>query len=175
MNPDKQIIVDELLTRVNGSPFLLVVNYTGMTVPEFNELRGRLREGGAECHVAKNSYMKRALESAGMSGLEEILQGQTAFITGEEDVCGAAKAVANFVKEFKKPEVKAGLTKQMLEGVSVQVAPHMKKGYEVAYLGNLTQAGCEVHLWKVTYQDGHDDTLARLVLKGRNVAGFWLQ
>ena len=72
-------------------------------------------------------------------------------------------------------EVKAALTKQMLEGVSAQVAPHMKKGYEVAYLGNLTQAGCEVHLWKVTYQDGHDDTLARLVLKGRNVAGFWLQ
>jgi large subunit ribosomal protein L10 len=122
MNPDKQIIVDELLTRGNGSPFLLVVNYTGMTVPEFNELRGRLREGGAECHVAKNSYMKRALESAGMSGLEEILQGQTAFITGEEDVCGAAKAVANFVKEFKKPEVKAGLLDgELLNEVQIKV------------------------------------------------------
>ena len=109
MNPDKEIIVDELLNRVNGSPFLLVVDYTGMTVPEFDELRGRLREGGAECHVAKNSHMKRALESAGMSGLEEVLQGQTAFITGEEDVCGAAKAVKNFAKEFNKPAVKAGL------------------------------------------------------------------
>ena len=109
MNPDKQIIVDELLSRVNDSPFLLVLDYTGMTVPEFNELRGRLGEGGAECHVAKNSHMKRALETAGMSGLDEALQGQTAFITGQEDVCGAAKAVKNFRKEFKKPEVKAGL------------------------------------------------------------------
>jgi len=75
MNPDKQIIVDELLSRVNDSPFLLVVDYTGMTVPEFDELRGRLGEGGAECHVAKNSHMKRALETAGMSGLDEALQG----------------------------------------------------------------------------------------------------
>ena len=38
MNPDKKIIVEELLDRVNGSPFVLVVDYTGMTVPEFNEL-----------------------------------------------------------------------------------------------------------------------------------------
>ena len=109
MNPDKKIIVEELLDRVNGSPFVLVVDYTGMTVPEFNELRGRLREGGAECHVAKNSHMKRALEGAGQAGLEEVLRGQTAFITGEEDVCGAAKAVKNFAQEFSKPEVKAGL------------------------------------------------------------------
>jgi len=109
MNPEKKIIVDELLDRVNGSPFVLVVEYTGMTVPEFNELRGRLREGGAECHVAKNSHMKRVLEEAGHSGLEEVLKGQTAFVTGEEDVCAAAKALKNFAKEFNKPEVKAGL------------------------------------------------------------------
>ena len=72
-------------------------------------------------------------------------------------------------------QVKAGLTKQMLEGVSAQVAPHMKKGYEVAYLGSLSQQGCEVHLWKLTYRDGHDDTLAKLVIKDEKVAGFWLQ
>ena len=72
-------------------------------------------------------------------------------------------------------EVKAALTKQMLEGVSAQVAPHMKKGYEVTYFGNLTQQGCEVHLWKLVYRDGRDDTLAKLVLKNGKVAGFWLQ
>ena len=44
-----------------------------------------------------------------MPGLDEALQGQTAFITGTEDVCGAAKSVKNFQKEFKKPEVKGGL------------------------------------------------------------------
>ena len=109
MNPDKKIIVDQLLARVNDSPFLLVVEYTGMTVPQFNELRGRLREGGAECHVAKNSHMKRVLEAAGLPGMDDTLAGQTAFITGEADVCGAAKAVKNFAKEFEKPTVKAGV------------------------------------------------------------------
>lgn len=46
MNPDKKIIIDELLERVNASPFVLVVEYTGMTVPQFSELRTRLAASG---------------------------------------------------------------------------------------------------------------------------------
>ncbi|MDP0490883.1 MAG: 50S ribosomal protein L10 [Verrucomicrobiota bacterium JB023] len=109
MNPDKKIIVDEILERVNGSPFLLVVNYNGMTVPQFNELRNRLSEHGSECHVGKNRFMRIALEQAGLPTLESDLKGQTAFITGESDVCAAAKVLKNFTKEFKKPEIVSGI------------------------------------------------------------------
>ena len=72
-------------------------------------------------------------------------------------------------------EVKAALTKQMLEGVSAQMAPRMKKGYDATYLGELKQSGCKVYLWKLAYKDGRDDTLARLSLKDGKVAGFLLQ
>ena len=109
MNPDKKIIVDELLERINGSPFLLVVEYTGMTVPEFSELRSRLLEVDSECHVEKNRYMRIAIEEAGLPSLGDELKGQTAFITGESDVCAAAKTLKNFAKEFKKPEIKTGI------------------------------------------------------------------
>ncbi|NNC89523.1 MAG: 50S ribosomal protein L10 [Akkermansiaceae bacterium] len=109
MNPDKQIIIDQLLERVNASPYVLVVEYTGMTVPQFAELRTRLADGGAECHVAKNSYMKRAIESAGLPGIDDALSGQTAFVTGDSDVCATAKAIKNFAKEFQHPEMKGGL------------------------------------------------------------------
>jgi hypothetical protein len=71
--------------------------------------------------------------------------------------------------------VKAGLTKPMLEGVSAQLAPRMTKGYETSYLGELKQQGCQVHLWKLAYKDGGDDTLAKLVIQDGKVAGFWLQ
>ena len=72
-------------------------------------------------------------------------------------------------------QVKAALTKQMLEGVSAQMAPRMKKGYDTTYLGELKQGGCRVYLWKLAYKDGQDDTLARLTLKDGKVAGFLLQ
>ena len=109
MNPDKKYIVDELLERVNSSPFVLVVEYSGMTVTEFADLRNKLSEAGSECHVAKNTFMKKTLELAELPALDEYLKGQTAFVTGEEDVCAAAKAVKSFIKENKKPEIKIGL------------------------------------------------------------------
>lgn len=118
MNPDKKIIVNELLERVNSSPFLLVIDYNKMTVTEFSELRTRLSGVNAECHVGKNRYMRIAIEDAGLPSLGEDLKGQTAFITGQEDVCGAAKVVKNFAKEFKKPEVKKGL----LDGAVIDAA-----------------------------------------------------
>ena len=70
---------------------------------------------------------------------------------------------------------KAGMTKQMLEGVSNQLAPRMKKGYDCSYLGDLMQQGFHVLLWKLIFKDGGDDTLAKLALKDGKVAGFWLQ
>ncbi|MDA7880978.1 50S ribosomal protein L10 [Akkermansiaceae bacterium] len=109
MNPDKKYILDEIKERVDVSPFVLVVDYTGVTVPQFDELRSRLSEAGAECHVAKNTFMKRVLADAGLPDLSEQLVGQTAFITGDSDVCAVAKAISNFAKEFKKPEIKAGI------------------------------------------------------------------
>ena len=109
MNPDKKFSLDEIKGRVDESAFVLVVDYTGTTVPEFSELRARLLEQGAECHVAKNSFMKRVLSESGLPDLGEDLVGQTAFVTGEADVCAVAKVVANFEKEFKKPEIKAGI------------------------------------------------------------------
>lgn len=70
---------------------------------------------------------------------------------------------------------KTGITKQIFESVSKQMVPRMKKGYTCFYLGDLKQQGCSVYLWKLVYKDGENDTLAKLVLTGDKVAGFWLQ
>lgn len=70
---------------------------------------------------------------------------------------------------------KAGITEQMFGGISTQLSPRMKKGYDTTYLGQLKQQGLQVYLWKLEFKDAGDDTLAKLVLKDGKVAGFWLQ
>lgn len=112
MNPDKQIIIDSLLARVNDSPYVIVIDYTGLTVPQFSELRNRLGDNGAKCTVAKNSYMRKALAEAGLPDVGTDLVGQTAFVTGSSEVFAAAKVLKNFEKEFKKPEMKIGILGQ---------------------------------------------------------------
>ena len=109
MNPDKKIIINGLLDRVNASPYLIVIDYTGLTVQQFTELRNRLNAGGASCTVAKNSYMRKALAEAGLPDIGNDLVGQMAYVMGDSEVFGAAKVIKNFEKEFKKPEMKVGI------------------------------------------------------------------
>ncbi len=110
MNPDKKVIVDQLLTRINTSPYVLLVDYTGMTVPQFNEIRKRLRGVGSNLHVTKNSYVKAAGASRGFpEALHADLKGQTAIVFGEADVCRAAQVVKKFRTETKKPAIKSAV------------------------------------------------------------------
>ena len=73
------------------------------------------------------------------------------------------------------PALKTRITKETFAQVSTQLSPRLKKGYKPQYLGSLKQQGVEVFLWKITYQDGGDDMLARLVMQENKVAGFWFQ
>lgn len=70
--------------------------------------------------------------------------------------------------------MKAALTKPMLEAVSKQIGPRVKQGYDAQYLGELTQQGYQVHLWRLRFKDGGDDTLAALSIKDGKAGGFAL-
>lgn len=110
MKEVKQVIIDELLEQINESPFLLVAEYGGMTVPQFEDLRKQLKGVGAKFQVAKNSFVRRAANSAEYpEGLAEFLTGQTAVVTGESDVCAAAKVLKTFSKSAGKPEIRGGV------------------------------------------------------------------
>jgi large subunit ribosomal protein L10 len=108
MRPEKATIVEDLLGKLNASPFLFVTDYTGLRVDQFSELRIRLAGAGARCHVVKNTFLRRAAKDAGLPELGE-LKGQTAIIVGDKDVAAAAKVVKSFVAEFQKPVVKLGV------------------------------------------------------------------
>ena len=80
MRPEKANIVTDLSEKLNRSPFLLVTDYQRMNVNHFGELRNRLAPMGAEVHVVKNSFLRRA-----------ITVGELPDITGEKrppaDLC----------------------------------------------------------------------------------------
>ncbi|MCX7713343.1 MAG: 50S ribosomal protein L10 [Chthoniobacterales bacterium] len=109
MRPEKLTIVQDLASSVKSSPFVILIDYTGMTVPHFIELRARLRPTGAECHVVKNSLLRKALASINLPTADDFLRGQTAMITGNSDVCTVAKIIKTFKSEFTKPDFRCAL------------------------------------------------------------------
>ena len=109
VNADKTTIIDELKAKVDASPFIIVIDYTSVTVPEFTSLRADLAAAGATCVVAKNTFMAKAIVDAGLPDITANLTGQTAYVMGNSDVCAAAKAINNFAKKSKKAAYKAGI------------------------------------------------------------------
>ena len=122
MRAEKKFIGNEYVTRLNGSPFFIVVDYRGVTVKHFNELRKRLRGAGAEAHVVKNSIFRIAAKEANVADLASAsLAGQLAVVTGQKDVSAAAKILKNFQAEFDKPKIQFGyLNSQRLETKDLQ-------------------------------------------------------
>ena len=122
MRAEKKLITNEYVARLNASPFFIVVDYTGLTVGQFTELRKRLRTGGSEVHVVKNSIFRVAAKEAGVADLSGTLAGQLAVVTGQRDVSVAAKVVKTFAKEFEKPRVRFGYLKdQRMEAAEINI------------------------------------------------------
>jgi len=108
MRAEKKFISNEYVARLNASPFFIVVDYVGLTVGQFTELRKRLNGAGAEVHVVKNSIFRVAAKEAGVAELNGSLAGQLAVVTGKKDVSAAAKVVKTYQAEFEKPKIKFG-------------------------------------------------------------------
>jgi large subunit ribosomal protein L10 len=108
MRPEKQNLSKEYITRLNASPFFIVVDYKGLKVGHMTELRKRLGKAGAEVHVVKNSIFRIAAKESGVADMNGSLVGQMAVVTGQKDISSAAKVVKTFGSEFDKLKIKFG-------------------------------------------------------------------
>ena len=109
MRPEKPTIVEDVKLRLNNSPFRIVVEYGGMNVNHFAELRNRLGGAGASLTVIKNTFLRRSIKDAGLPELDAHLTGQTAFVVGDKDICASAKILKTFAAEFEKPKIRVGI------------------------------------------------------------------
>ncbi|HZZ18580.1 MAG TPA: hypothetical protein VFE25_04385 [Opitutaceae bacterium] len=67
-----------------------------------------------------------------------------------------------------------GLTKAQFGSVSAAFAPRLATAH-ITFLGELSQHGYRVTLWKIAFSDGSDDALATLSVMGGKVGGFWIR
>ena len=134
MRPEKTLIVSDVREKLKASPYLLIVDFTGMKVPHFETLRTKLSEAGAKISVVRNTFLRIAAQELQMPEMSESLSGQTAMVTGEVDICAAAKVLKTFAAEFKKPTVRLGV----LDNAALSAA----QVAELADLPSLTKQHC---------------------------------
>ena len=105
----KQELVNQIAEEIKASSSVVIADYRGLNVAEVTELRNNMRNEGLTFKVYKNSLVRRAMEQAGISGLEEVLTGPNAFAFSTEDAVAPARVLNDFAKTHENLELKAGV------------------------------------------------------------------
>lgn len=113
----KQEIVARYESWLAQSKAVVLTEYTGLTMKEFDVLRAQVREAGGEFHVVKNTLMRRVLTDAGLEIDDESFSGSTAIGFAFEDAPALAKAMTEFAKQSDFLKVKAGYLDNRLVSV----------------------------------------------------------
>lgn len=106
---EKQKVVQELQQKIEEAKLVIFTDYRGLKVQEMTDLRNRLRGPGLEYQVVKNTMTEFALQNTGHEDVIEHITGPNAVIFSNEDIVGPAKVVFDFIKQYKKMEVKVGM------------------------------------------------------------------
>jgi large subunit ribosomal protein L10 len=105
-NAQKEQTVAELRDIVAQSKGALLTDYRGLTVAEVTNFRKKLRAADAEYHIVKNTLFKIAVGEEAGKQLDTLLTGPTAVVFSKNDVVAPTKAVIDFLRDLKKPDIK---------------------------------------------------------------------
>lgn len=101
-------LVADLAERFKSAEGVVLADFTGLTVEKITELRRACLKGESKFYVVKNTLAKLALKEAGITGLDEYLEGPTGWAITEVDAVAPAKILSDFAKDNKLPKIKAG-------------------------------------------------------------------
>ena len=104
---EKTAVVEELNGVFTNAGSLVVAHYTGMTVAQMNDLRGRMRAAGASFRVSKNRLAVRALQGTPVEGIAHLFKGPTGIAYSKDPVAASKVAVA-YAKDNDKLVILGG-------------------------------------------------------------------
>ena len=104
---EKEELVTTFRQMFVDSAIVVVTHYSGMTVAEMTDLRGRMRKAGAEFKVTKNRLTRIALKDTSFNVLADLMTGPTG-VAFSKDPVAAAKVAVNYAKDNQKLVILGG-------------------------------------------------------------------
>ncbi len=108
--PNKQNIesVKALEEKIKNNPNLIVTVYQGISTPELNDLRAKLKPLNCEYSIVKNTLTRIALKNSGLEDFAKFFTGPTAVAFQTGDPAALSKAVVEYSKINEKLKILAG-------------------------------------------------------------------
>ena len=107
----KEALVSDYADIFESAGVVVVTHYSGLSVPQMDDLRHRMASVGGVVKVTKNRLMKRALEGTSAENVSVLFNGPTA-IAYSADPVAAPKIAAEFAKENDNLVICGGIMEQ---------------------------------------------------------------
>jgi large subunit ribosomal protein L10 len=115
MRAEKQYLISEVESHLKKSDYVILANFSKVTVSDVAELRNSLAAENAEFHVVKNSSLRVAAKALGLPEFDAAsLAGPTAILVGGKNPAGVAKILKKFFDSKQKLEVKVGVLEKKI-------------------------------------------------------------
>lgn len=114
MRAEKNYLIAEVETHLKKSDYVILTNFSKVTVSDASDLRTKLAAENAEFHVVKNSSLRVAAKTLGLPEFESSLSGPTAVVVGGKNPAGVAKILKKFFEDKQKLEIKVGVLEKKI-------------------------------------------------------------
>jgi len=109
MRNEKVHLVNYIGGLLKDADYVYFVSYKGLSVKAFSEFRNQLAKNNAECHVLKNTLIRKAAELFKLEALaKNEMKESTALVSGLGDPGTVAKVIADFNKTNNQLAAKGG-------------------------------------------------------------------
>ena len=116
----KKVYIDEMSKQFENSKAVMVTHYQGLTMPQIDELRSKMREHGIIFKITKNRITKLALEKTRCKDLAGLFSGPTAVAFGEDAII-SARILSKFAKDNENLKLIGGIMEnEVLDQAGVQ-------------------------------------------------------
>jgi large subunit ribosomal protein L10 len=143
----KADFVQEMQTRFEGAPLVVLTDWKGSTVQQMDNLRRACEPLGVHYRVVKNTLCRRAVAGSDLEPLSEYFRGTVGVLFSGEDPVAAAKMLKAQIKENKKLTIKAGFFEGSLldeKGVSAVAELPSREELLVQFLRTIQEAPRQV-------------------------------
>jgi large subunit ribosomal protein L10 len=106
----KEMLIGEVSARLKGVRDILVLDASKLSGVTANKLRLAMRKKNISALTVRNKLARKALNDAGLSALDSILEGPTTLVWGGEDIVALSKEIAKWAKEIEPLKIKGGTT-----------------------------------------------------------------
>ena len=116
----KKVYIDEMSKQFENSKAVMVTHYQGLTMPQIDELRSKMREHDIIFKITKNRITKLALEKTRCKDLANLFTGPTAVAFGEDAII-SARILSKFAKDNENLKLIGGIMEnEVLDKAGVQ-------------------------------------------------------